>query len=76
MHKPLLHIFNLLIQKGIFPEELKIGRVTPIYTNNDETDLGNYRPLSVLLFFSQIFGRIVYNRLYGHLNSNNMLYKK
>ena len=29
LHKPLLHIFNLSIQKGIFPDELKIAKITP-----------------------------------------------
>ena len=26
LHKPSLHIFNLSIQKGIFPDEIKIAR--------------------------------------------------
>ena len=41
LHKLLLHIFNLSIQKGVFPHELKIAKVTPVYKNNDETNLGN-----------------------------------
>ena len=36
-HKPLLHIFNLSIQKGIFPDELKIAKVTPAYKNNGKS---------------------------------------
>ena len=31
LYKPLLHIFNLSIQTGIFPDELKIASVTPIF---------------------------------------------
>ena len=79
LNKPLLHIFNLSIQKGVFPDELKIARVTPIYKNNDEktkTDFGNYRPISVLACFSKILQGIAYNQLYEHLNSNNIIYKK
>ena len=41
LHKPLLHIFNLSIQKGVFPHELKIATVMPAYKNNDENNLGN-----------------------------------
>ena len=55
----------------VFPDELKIARVTPVYKNNDETNLGNYRPC-----FSKILERIIYNRPYDHLNSDNILYKK
>ena len=76
LHKPLLHIFNLSIQKGVFPDELKIAKVTPVYKSNDETNLGNYRPILILPYFSKILKRIVYNRVYEHLNSNNILYKK
>ena len=64
------------MQKGVFSDELKIARVTPIYKNNDENDLGNYRLISVLPYFTNILKRIVFNRLYEHLNSNNILYKK
>ena len=54
LHKPLLHIFNLSIQKWVLPDQLKIAKVTPLYKNNDEINLGNYRPISVLLCFSKI----------------------
>ena len=72
----LLNIFNLSIQKGFFPDELKIARLAPIYKNNDKTDLGNYRSISVLPCFSKPLERIAYNLLHEHLNSNNMLYHK
>ena len=47
----------------------------PVYKNNDETNLANCRPISVLPCFSKILKRIVYNRLYEQLNSNYILYK-
>ena len=31
LHKPLLHIFNLSLQTGIFPDKLKNARVTPLF---------------------------------------------
>ena len=31
LHKPLLHVFNLSITKGICPDDLKIARVTPVF---------------------------------------------
>ena len=30
LHKPLLHVSNLSIVKGIFPDDLNIARVTPV----------------------------------------------
>ena len=76
LHKPLLHVFNLSIVKGIFPDDLKIARVTPVFKGGDEKDLENYRPISVLPCFSKILERIMYNRLYNHLMKNNILYSK
>ena len=73
---PLLNIFNLSLEKGIFPDELKIARVTPIYKTGDENDFGNYRPISVLPCFSKMLERIMYKRLYNHLSQNHMLYPK
>ena len=72
----MLHVFNLSIVKGIFPDDLKIARVTPVFKGGDEKDLENYRPISVLPCFSKILERIMYNRLYNHLIKNNILYSK
>ena len=72
----MLHVFNLSIVKGIFPDDLKIARVTPVFKGGDEKDLENYRPISILLCFSKILERIMYNRLYNHLIKNNILYSK
>ena len=33
-------IFNLSLQKGCFPEEFKIARVTPIFKADDVNELG------------------------------------
>ena len=59
LHKPLLHVFNFSIVKVIFPDDLKIACVTPVFKGGDEKDLGNYRPISVLLCFSEILERIM-----------------
>ena len=58
LHKPLLHVFNLSIVKGIFPDDIKIARVNLVFKGDDEKDLENYRPISVLPCFSKILERI------------------
>ena len=74
--QPLGYIFNLSLTQGVFPEKLKIARVTPIFKSGDETLLNNYRPISVLPCFSKLLERIMYNRLYSFLQENNLLYEK
>ena len=73
---PIKYIFNLSLKNGIFPEKLKIARVTPIFKSGEEELVNNYRPISVLPCFSKILERIMYNRLYSFLLDNNILYDK
>ena len=74
--KPLMFIFNLSLEKGCFPDQLKIARVTPVFKADSVTELGNYRPISVLPCFSKILERIMYNGLFKYLKTNNILYSK
>ena len=74
LNRPLHYIYNIYLQTGVFPEEIKIARVTPIFKGGEVSDLGNYCPISVLCCFSKIFEKIMYNRLYKHLLNNNILY--
>ncbi len=58
--KPLMDTFNLLLEQRVFPNELKLAKVTPIFKNDDPTLFANYRPVSVLSFFSKILEKISY----------------
>ena len=73
---PLKYIFSLFLQQGIFPENLKIAKVSPVYKKDEEFLLTNYRPISVLPCFSKLLERIMYNRLFKYLSENSILYKK
>ena len=64
---PLMNIFSLSLKKGIFPEKMKIAKVSPIFEEGDQSILSNYRPISVLPCFSKILEHIMYNRLYTYL---------
>ena len=72
----LMNIFSLSLKKGIFPEKMKIVKVSPIFKKGDKSILSNYRPISVLPCFSKILERIMYNRLYAYLAENNILFNK
>ena len=48
INKPLAYIFDLCISQGYFPEELKLGCITPVYKKDDKTDINNYRPVCSL----------------------------
>ena len=61
MNKPLLKIFNESINLGIFPENMKIAKLTAIFKSAKKELLANYRPISVLSCFSKILERIMYS---------------
>ena len=73
--EPLAHVINLSFKEGIFPDNMKIAKVVPIFKNGDPLNIENYRPVSLLPAFSKIIERLVFNRLSKFLNTNDLLYK-
>ena len=72
--EPLTYMINESLRTGICPPELKIARVVPIFKSGDPSLLTNYRPISVLSFFSKVFERIVYDYLFDFICTNNILH--
>lgn len=59
----IVNIINTVLESGVYPEELKIGKIIPIYKKGNRTDVNNYRPISLLSNFSKILEKIVKIRL-------------
>ena len=68
--------YTILMHAGIFPDNLKIGKISPIFKKGDSELLENYRPISTLPIFGKIFEKIIYVRLYSFFTSQNILYDK
>ena len=62
-----------MLAQGIFPERLKFSLIKPIYKSGDKSSPSNYRPISLLPVFSKIFEKVIYQRLFDHLNNNAIL---
>ena len=69
---PLCHIINTSLESGIFPSRLKYSVITPLHKKGSKIIVSNYRPISLLTKFSNIFERIIYIRLLTHLTSNKI----
>ena len=51
----LTYICSLSLQEGVFPDELKIANVIPLFKNDDPELFNNYRPVSLLCTVSKLF---------------------
>lgn len=72
---PLTHVINLSLIQGVVPDDLKSARVVPLYKKKDKTEIGNYRPVSILSIISKIYEKVVYDQVEGYLCNNDLLYK-
>uniref|UniRef100_A0A3B3DH72 Reverse transcriptase domain-containing protein n=1 Tax=Oryzias melastigma TaxID=30732 RepID=A0A3B3DH72_ORYME len=73
--KPLTHIVSLSLATGVVPDDLKVAKVIPLFKADDKACFNNYRPISILPCFSKVFEKVVYKRLFFHINNNSILYK-
>ena len=71
---PLCHIFNFSLAEGVFPECMKRTEVIPLYKGKDMDIMINYRPISLFITLSKLLEKIMYLRLYGYLEKNQLLY--
>ena len=72
--KPLTVIINQCLKMGIFPNQLKIAKVVPIFKSGDDTLFTNYRPISLLLSTYKVVERVIFNQLYTYFETNKLFY--
>lgn len=65
----LVNCINCSLKSGIFPQSLKLAKVSPIYKSGSKSDPGNYRSISILSINSKIFEAVVHTRLNKYLLS-------
>lgn len=73
--EPLSHIFNLSFSQGIFPDDLKIAKIIPLFKSGDSQCFSNYRPISMLPFFSKILEKLMHKRLTEFIDKQKIIYK-
>ena len=56
---PLTQLINKSLQQGIFPDALKIAKISPIYKSESKTDIKNDRLIRVLLVISKVFKKSI-----------------
>lgn len=52
--KPLAYLINVTLFYSIFPDCLKLLKVTPIFKKGDKTKVGNYWSIGLVPFISNV----------------------
>ena len=67
----LCYVFNFCLFHGTWPDALKIAKITPIFKQGAQDDVGNDRPISVLPVVNKVLETIVQKELYDFLKSSH-----
>ena len=73
---PLEALYNTSFLTGIVPNCFKIAKVIPVFKKGPQTDLSNYRPISLLSVFNKILEKLMYKRLYNYTIQKQILYSR
>ena len=68
---PISLIVNQSLKTGIFPDKLKLAKITPIFKKGNKHICENYRPISVLPAISKIFEKVVHDQIYSYFTQHN-----
>ena len=73
--QPLTHVINQMINTGLFPDNLKIAKVKPLFKKGDKSLFTNYRPISLLPAISKVFEKVIFKELYAYFTENDIFFK-
>lgn len=67
------HLMNTILFTGIFPDKMKIAKVSVLHKGGALDCIYNYRPISVLPLFSKIAEKVINTRITQHLCKRNLI---
>ena len=70
----LTYVFNLCIEKNVFPSKLKKANVVPLPKSTDKTNPTNYTPVSPLSVLSKLLEKRVQFYLNDYLEKRQLLH--
>ena len=63
LDKPLLSLFNHILDKQVYPKTWSRGVIIPVYKKGDSSDPTNYRGITLTSCFSKLFTSLINERL-------------
>ena len=71
--EPLCLIFEKSLETGTYPSVRKKANIIPVHKKDSRLNKMNYRPISLLPIFGQIFEKVTFYEIYKHLCENGLL---
>ena len=72
--KPLTLIINQIFDTGVFPANLKIAKIIPIFKKDDRTVFNNYRPISLLPIMSRVVEKVIADQINEFFVKHKLLF--
>ena len=72
----LVYMFNLSFGKSQFPDKWKEATIIPLFKGGKKTEVGNYRPISLLPIPGKLLEKVAHANLSKFLKENNILSAK
>ena len=66
--------FNTAINDGIFPHDLKLADIVPVFKKKDPLNPENYRPISLLPVISKVFEKILHEQMSNYMDLKLSIY--
>ena len=70
----LTYIYNLCIQHNTFPDRLKHAKVVPIPKAKDNSNVNNYRPISLVSILGKPLERHIHKHLTSYVENHQLLH--
>ena len=72
--KPLTLIINQMLNSGIFPDDLKVAKVIPLFKKGKKEILDNFRPIYLLPSLFKLFERVIFNQINAYFTAHDLYY--
>ena len=73
IERHLARAFNKCKDEGVFSDIFEIAKVVQLFKKREEKDPANYRPISLLSSLSEVFDKILQNRILRLTEKNNLI---
>ena len=62
IYKPILGLFNKILESSTYPSMWKLDILTPLHKSGDKSDINNYRGIAVSSCFGKLFNKMLQKR--------------